>query len=200
MDNLKSRKDKKRRFDDLILEQLRQSIADINAQMDELDEKTLTEQKAIHENNKDIDFIRTLTPENVMGPNGKPRVDVAALLYKHGYDNVDGMDEADIMLVIQTIETDLHNDNLVRQERVDGYQERHEHLRDQARDIHRYARNDVPEDMKRDLISTIERKPAQYDARTAMEAHSADHNQISEVAENAEVEHRVTTLSSDFVM
>lgn len=132
----------------MIYEQLRQSLNDIHAEIQWLDEQIKVEEKIIQANNSDIDFIRTLDEDNIMDADGKPRQDVKALLKKHGYDDVDGMDIADILLITQIIETDLHSDNIERKTRISDYQDRHAVLRDTAKRLQDNLPDSTPDDVR----------------------------------------------------
>lgn len=174
MDNIKGQKDRDKRFEDLIYEQIRQSLNDIQAEIQWLDEQIKVEEKAIQYNNTDIDFLRTLDEHNIMGADGKPRDDMKALLRKHGYENVDTMGVADILLVTQTIETDLHNDNIVRKGRISDYQDRHSVLRETAQRFQDSLPTDAPEDIQEHVAELASREPYAVNFRAMKEATSED--------------------------
>lgn len=198
MDNIKGQKDRDKRFEDLAYEQIRQSLNDIQAEIQWLDEHIKIEEKAIQTNNTDIDFLRTLDEDNIMGPDGKPREDVKALLKKHGYENVDSMGVADIMLITQTIETDLHNDNIVRKGRIGDYQGRHGELRETAQRFQHSLPDDAPEDVQQQVADLASREPYAVNFRAMKDAGTEDIAAAISDAEIARTEAAVTTSFKPF--
>lgn len=191
IENLKSQKDKNKRLENLIFEQMRQSLAALNEEMDWLDGQIKTEQKAIQKNNTDIDFIRIIVDEQDLDDPDK-RNQANALLKKHGFDNVEDLDNAEIMHLLQTLETDLHNDNIDRQERIETYQERHSNLRDMASDMSDYATGDL----KGDLLATANRQPPEVNAQAAILV-SKDQTALK-IIEDVALEQRLATETSEF--
>lgn len=159
LDNIAERKERDKRLDDFMYEQLRKSLEDIHAEIEWLDEQIKTEEKAIQVNNAEIDFIRTLNEDNILDADGNVRDDVKAILKKHGYDDVDGMEVAEIMLITQAIETELHSDNIERKARIGEYQER---VGDLQRSVERFQ-SDMPDGTPQDIQDSVreiaEREP-----------------------------------------
>ena len=195
LNNLQNRKDKDKRFEDLIYEQMRQSLEAINAEMDWLEGQIKIEEGAIQENNGDIDFIRTLDEDNVMGENGQPREDVAALLRKHGHDNIDGLDATEIMHLLQIVETDLHNDNIIRQDRINSYQKRHSDLRDMAGDMLDSLPEAASSELREQITATASRQPYEVNYRAMKEV---QFEAVAEAIEQIEQEQNFSAESSGF--
>ena len=93
IENLKSQKEKDKRFEDLIYEQMRKSLTAINEEMDWLEGQIKADQETIQENNTDIDFIRTIVDEQDLDDPHK-RNQANALLKKHGFDSIDDLDNS----------------------------------------------------------------------------------------------------------
>lgn len=195
IDNIKGRKDRDKRFEDLVYEQIRQSLNDIQAEIQWLDEQIKVEEKAIQYNNTDIDFLRRLDEHNIMDADGKPRDDVKALLKKHGYENVDTMDVADILLITQTIETDLHNDNIVRKDRISDYQDRHGALRETAQRFQDRLPDDAPEDVRKQIADLASREPYAVNFRAMKDADTQD---VAAAISDTEITRTEAAVTSSF--
>lgn len=198
MDKIKGQKDRDKRFEDLIYEQIRQSLNDIQAEIQWLDEQIKVEEKAIQYNYTDIDFLRRLDEHNIMDADGKPRDDVKALLKKHGYENVDTMDVADILLITQTIETDLHNDNIIRKGRISDYQVRHGELRETAQRFQDSLPADAPEDVQQHVADLASREPYAVNFRAMKDAATEDIAAAISDTEIARTQAAVTTSFKPF--
>ena len=195
LNNLQSKKDKDKRFEDMIFEQMRQSLEAINAEMDWLESQIKVEETAIQENNSDIDFIRTLNEDNIMGANGKLHEDVNALLKKHGYSDASDLAADEVMLILQAIETDLHNDNIIRLDRIDDYQARHGELRDMADDMLNKLPEATSPELREEIESTASRQPYEVNYRAMKEV---QFEATAEAIEQIEQEQNFSAESSGF--
>lgn len=198
LEKISDQKNRDKRFEDLIYEQIRKSLDDIRAEMVWLYKQIKVEEKVIQTNNTDIDFIRSLDDDNIMGADGKPRSDVKALLKKHGYDDVDNMDVADILLVTQTIETDLHGDNIARKERINDYQDRHDVLRQSAKRLQENLPDDAPADIQKQAAEIASSEPYEVNYRAMKEAATEDIATAMSEAEMAKTEAVVTSSFKPF--
>jgi len=197
MDNINGRNKRDKWFEDLVYEQIRQSLNEIHAEIQWLDEQIKVEEKAIQTNNTDIDFIRTLDEDNIMGADGKPRQDVKALLKKYGYDDISKMDVADIMLITQTIETDLHNDNIIRKGRISDYQDRHDVLRDTAKRFQDNLPDDAPDDVRAQVEAITAHQSYEVNYRAMSEAYS-ENETVAETINEIELTEAAATISDTF--
>lgn len=200
LNDLRNRKDKDKRFADLVYEQIRKSLEDISVEMDWLDKQIKIEETALQQNNTDIDFIRTLDEDNIMDADGNPRDDVAALLKKHGYDDTDNLALDEIQLILHTIETDLHNDNTERQGRIEGYQERHGHLQESVQRFRENMPEGMSDDIKQKVEALAEREPYEVTFRSEIEAAEVGNADVSETMKNTALENRIESRSTDFDM
>lgn len=196
-DSLKERAERKKRFEDMVYEQVRKALDNIHAEMEWIDEQIKAEEKAIQSNNTDIDFIRTLNEDNILNANGEVRDDVKALLTKHGYSDIDGLDVAEIMLITQTIETDLHNDNIERKARISDYQERRETLRTTAQEAIENLPDDTPADIKEKARQIAENEPYEVSYRAMKEVY-AENEVLAETIEQAEKAQNFAVETSEF--
>ncbi len=194
LNNLQSRKEKDKRLEDLIHNQMIKSLNAIGAEMDWLEEQIRTEEKAIQHNNAEINFIRTLNEDNIMGADGKLRDDVKTLLKKHGRNNFNGKDPDEIMHMLEAIETNLHGDNIERESRIESYQKRHGALREHAGQIVDSATG-VAKEQAQELAA---REPYEVNYRTMKEAHTAENKELAEVAEAQTVEVRNDIATQGF--
>ena len=120
-----------------------------------------------------------------MGTDGKPRDDVNALLKKHGYSDTDDLAADEVILILQTIETDLHNDNIIRQDRIDGYQARHAELRDMADDIMDNLPEVASPELRAEIEATASRQPYEVNYRAMKETQNIDIEVATEAFESA---------------
>jgi len=197
LNNLQSRKDKDKRFEDLIYEQMRKSLEAINAEMDWLEDQIKIEETAIQQNNSDIDFIRTLDEDNIMGADGKLREDVNALLKKHGHSDTGDLAADEVMLILQAIETDLHNDNIIRQDRIDVYQARHSQLRSMAGDMMDRLPDVATPELREEIEATASRQPYEVNYRVMKEAKI---EQVADAIEAVEKQQFEQNVSSAFTL
>lgn len=197
LESIKDREDRKKRFEDLVYEQIRKALDDIYAEIEWLDEQIKIEEQAIQANNTDIDFIRTLDEDNIMDKNGEVRDEVKALLAKHGYTDVDDMDVTDILLITQTIETDLHNDNIIRKGRIDDYQDRRSVLRSSAQRALDNLPDDIPQDIKDKAQQIASSEPYEVTYRAMNEAYTKS-EVVAEVLEKAESDSNFAVETSTF--
>jgi len=194
LNNLHSRKEKDKRLEDLIYNQMLISLNAISAEMDWLEEQIEFEEKFIQKNNTDIDFIRSLNEGNIMDADGAPRSDVQAFLKKHGYNNTDDLALDEVQLILQTVETDLHNDNIIREGRIESYQERHGELREHSGEIAKHATGAEKERAQK----FAEREPYQVKSRLVADAHTTENKDLAEVAELQTVEVRNDIATQEF--
>lgn len=192
LETLLKRKEKDKSFRDFVHQQLLNAI---NEELDWLDEQIEIEQRVISQNNSDIVFIQTLDETNVLGPDGELRVDVQALLAKHGYDDLEGLEIAEIMLILHTVETDLHNENMERAERVEGYQNRHRALRDHASDIQQRAGSEMTPEMLQQFKDTIKREPF---SATIEAMRDTENDAMTEGLQTVEMTKRASAISNSF--
>jgi len=197
LNNLQSKKDKDKRFEDLIYEQMRKSLETINAEMDWLEDQIKIEETAIQQNNSDIDFIRTLDEDNIMGADGKLREDVNALLKKHGYSDTDDLAVDEVMFILQTLETEIHSDNILRQDRIDSYQKRHSELRDMAGDMMDRLPEAASPELQEQVQATASRQPYEVNYRAMKEAKI---EQVADAIETVEKQQFEQNVSSDFTL
>ena len=144
---------------DLVRERALEALHAINEELDWLDKQIAIESQAIAENTQVIDFIQSLDESNVMGEDGQVRDDVRALLEEHGYNDLDGKDAAEIMIMLREIEIKLHEDNRIRQERIDDYEDRHGDLRRRAGEIASEHGKHMPPAVLQSYRETSERQP-----------------------------------------
>ncbi len=193
LEQIQNRKDKDSKFEAAILEQLRQSLNDIGAEMNWLEDQIRVEEKAIQHNNQEIDFIRTLDENNIYGADGKLRGDVSDLLKKNGYDDLDGKSTDEVMHMLTIIETKLHGDNIIRLDRIDSYQDRHAHLREKVRQFGENLPEGTPNDIHQKAEALAERHPYEINMRVTM-----SDDRISNVTEERALEQRISAETSGF--
>jgi len=192
---IKTRKEQRKRIEDLIYDQIRKTLDDINAEMDWLENQIKAEEKAIQQNNAEIDFIRTLHQDNLTDANGELRQDVKYILKKYGHDNLDGKDPDEIMHLLGIIETDLHGDNIERVGRIEAYQDRHSDLRDIAGDMLNNLPDNAPEDFYDQVEETAARQAYEVNYRAMKEAQTEA--LVNTIAE-AEITNTANAISSTF--
>lgn len=187
LDDLLSRKARDKSFDNALHMQMIAALNDISAEMDWLDEQIRLEVEAIAGNTLQLDFIATLDESNMMTADGSVRDDVQSLLSRHGYDDVEGLEAAEVMLIVQAIEHDLHNDNTARQDRIEDYETRHGELRDRVRDYQDRYGEVLPSEVSSRMTEIEQRQPYDATMRTVIETAIAEPTSVatSEVAESA---------------
>lgn len=166
----------------------------IEDEMIGLENKIADSREIIANNNADIEFIRSLDTDNLYGADGKLDEDVTAFLARHGYDDLDGKSEYDIRHMLTEIEINAIEQNEVEDKKINGWLERHEHLRGEADKVSGYSpsndqrqrgtniANRDPEQLARDRINALPVNDKIADAN--MEAESQVEQQVASTGFN----------------
>jgi len=193
---MERKKRNKDAVDRALLDSVNKRLDDIEAEMSDLERKIADSRNIIDANRDDIAFIRSLDTVSLYNADGSLRTDVDNFLGEHSYTHLEDKSESDIRHILTTIEVRAIEENENEESKIHGWTERHDHLRNEAKDI----TNDISTPEIEERLNSITARDPEILARQRMEAMENGQTEIAQEAQTQVATSKFAIESSSFSM